>query len=65
MHVDIESTHHMKAPTHIYIYIKPHMARTHSDIGLRLTQFPGKIAMEPKGERVGALEGVLTKELFT
>ena len=38
---------------------------THSDIGLQLTQFPGKMAMEPKGERVGALEGVLTKELFT
>ena len=39
--------------------------RTHSDIGLQLTQFPGKMAMEPKDERVGALEGVLTKELFT
>ena len=38
---------------------------THSDIGLQLTQFPGKMAMEPKGERVGALEGALTKELFT
>ena len=38
---------------------------THSDIGLQVTQFPGQMAMEPKGERVGALEGVLTKELLT
>ena len=41
------------------------LSASHSDIGLQLTQFPGKMAMEPKGERVGALEGVLTKELFT
>ena len=41
------------------------LSESHSDIGLQLTQFPGKMAMEPKGERVGALEGVLTKGLFT
>ena len=29
---------------------------THSDIGFQLTQFPGKMAMEPQGERVSALE---------
>ena len=34
------------------------LSESHSDIGLQLTQFPGKMAMEPKGERVGALEGV-------
>ena len=28
----------------------------HSDIGFQLTQFPGKMAMERKGERVGAFE---------
>ena len=30
----------------------------HFDIGFQLIQFPGKMVMEPKGEMVGALEGV-------
>ena len=38
---------------------------THFDIGFQLTQFPGKMAMEPKGEMVGALEDVLTSGLCT
>ena len=36
---------------------------THSEIGFQLTQFPGEMAMEPKGARVGATE--LFKKLFT
>ena len=30
--------------------------KTHFDIGFQLTQFPGKVVLEPKGEKVGALE---------
>ena len=38
---------------------------THSDIGFQFVQFPGKKAMEPKGEKVGALEDVSKNGLCT
>ena len=36
------------------------LSESHFEICFQLTQFPGKMAMEPKGERVGALEDVST-----
>ena len=39
--------------------------KPHFDIGFQLTQFPGKMVMEPKGEMVGALEDVSKNGLCT
>ena len=41
------------------------LSGSHSDIGFQLTQLPGKMVMEPKGEKVGALEDVSTNGLCT
>ena len=41
------------------------LSGSHFDIGFQLTQFPGKMVMEPKGEMVGAHEDVSKNGLCT